>query len=461
MTEREQPPIQPEKEARTPEIEVPAEVLDTIREVSREFGPQMIELRRQIHENPELGFQEHKTAKRVVEQLRSMGIEEIDEGIGGTGVVAYIRGSKEGGPLVALRADMDALPVKEASGVEFASKKEGAMHACGHDAHTAGLVGAAKILTQLREQGQLSGDVLLIFQPNEERATNARSGAVAIIKHLEKKGEWSKVRLVHAAHVYSELPVGTAMVREGLMLAGSSRYDWKIKAPGGHGMDVHGQPTPNLMAVRAVGELDRKYNPQEPQSGPNEIVFNPTDLESEEPHRRYNITGRHVDIRGTLRVLSADDPKAKRRGFMEDARQAIARAIEPWQDLGAEAELHFIPGTPPVVHRHPEQVQLAEQAARDVIGQDTQFDRQPVPGGEDFAFYLEKFRGREVPGSFIMIGAANPDEDIPFVQHHNSKFKIDESVIPRCAAILAEMAVLSIKHEQWVGEDDHPRPHNS
>ncbi|MBU0707349.1 amidohydrolase [Patescibacteria group bacterium] len=445
MSSPEQPGFETEITVSSHELE--PEVLETIHETAREFEPRMIEVRRQIHENPELGFQEHETAKLVVEQLKEMGIaeEDIETEIGGTGVVARIRGLKEGGPVVALRADMDALPVEEDSGVEFASKKEGVMHACGHDAHTASLVGSAKILTALRERGRLDGDVLLLFQPNEERATIERAGSVQIIKHLEENGLWSQIEAIHAVHVHPTLPLDTIRLREGLQMAGSSRFHWKIKGPGGHGMDVHSQPNPNLMATEAIHELHRKYNPQEPQDEPNEIVFNPTDLESEEPHGRFNVTGKHVDVRGTLRVLSDEQPTEKRRGFISAARDAVDRAIEPWREAGAEAELHFIPGTPPVVHRHPEQVRNAEQAAQDVIGEGLQIDRSTLPGGEDFAFYLRKFRGHEIPGSFVMLGASNPEAGIPVTRHHAKDFLIDERVIKQGAELLAEMALLSIK----------------
>lgn len=409
-----------------------------IKEQAEKISSKLIEIRRTIHENPELGFQEFNTARLVEQKLKDLGLE-VESGIAGTGVTGYLRGT-EPGKLVAIRADMDALPIsgQEKSGDDFASTKEGVMHSCGHDAHTAAVLGTAEILKNLKDQNGQKGDVLFIFQPNEERAVEKRSGAVAMIKYLSKRGAWEKVDAVLAFHTIASLPLGTVRLKNGLMLAGSSRFDLKVTGPGGHGARVHEVPNPVIMGSKIVAGIADKFGHTKPSKTPNEVVVNPTFITGDT--QSYNVIGKEEKIGGTIRVLSEQDVAKIRQGIVESIKEIANEAVNPWSERGANYEFGFNPGTRPGVHRDSSLVKLAEDVCKDVIGSEAQFNRDVSPAGDDFTFYLEKFRGKQIPGIYFFLGSANPEKGIPACQHHQPNFRIDESVIPQASAILAEMS---------------------
>ena len=412
--------------------------LDFIKEKSQEIAPEFIEIRRKIHQNPELGFQEFKTAELVAGKLREIGLDEIQTEIGGTGVIGILKGKKEG-KTIALRADMDALSIEEDPNSEFASKNPGKMHACGHDAHTSALLGTAEILKELRDKKGLDGDVIFIFQPNEEKTENPHSGSIAIIKHLYKKDIWQKVDAVFACHVQGGSPVGTVRLKKGLMLASSSRLDFEIITPGGHAARVHEVANPVAISSHIISQTDREFNPQKPQEEANKIIVNDTFIESEEPHT-YNVVPKSTRAGGTIRISEEDNYKLTRKRVLNRIKQIIEEKVAPWRDKGASYKLKFILGTRPVVHRDARLVDEAEEVCKDVLGEKTQFIRKDLAAGEDFSFYLEGFRGKQIPGIMLFVGATNPEKGIPLCAHHNKKFKIDESVITQMSALMAEMA---------------------
>lgn len=407
-----------------------------IREQVERITPDLVEIRRQIHRRPELGFQELETSQLVKKELEELGLE-VDSEIAGTGVIGYLKGTEEG-KTVAIRADMDALPVSEESGVDFSSTRDGVMHCCGHDSHTAAVLGAAEVLKQLKEQRGQKGDVIFIFQPNEERSVDKRSGAVAMIRHLAKKGIWEKIDTVLAFHAISYLPIGTVRLKNGLMLAGSSRFDLKVTGPGGHGARVHEVPNPAILGSEIVTGIAQKFGHTKPGEI-QDMVVNPTFITGDNKES-HNVIGRTQDIGGTVRVSSEENQRSIRQNIIRTIHAIAGEAIDPWTEHGAQYEFGFHPGTRPGIHRDPDLVRLAETVCRDIIGENVEFNRDVSPSGDDFTFYLEEFKGKQIPGIYFFLGAANSKKGIAPNQPHQPTYRIDEDVIPQATAILSGMS---------------------
>jgi len=405
-----------------------------IKSESLEMGRELIEIRERIHKNPELGFQEFQTAKIISNALRKIGIE-VEEGVGGTGVVGVLKGS-ELGPLVAIRSDMDALPIKE-SPSDRSSEIDGVMHACGHDAHIAATIGVARVLTEVKNNQGQKGDVLFIFQPNEERIVNKKSGAIAVIKHLINTGRWNDIDAIYSHHVDASMPRGTVRMKKGLVLAGSSRFNVKITSPGGHVASVDNIPNPVILGSGAITKIGNQYGGNIPNSSKNGVVVNPTYFESGEVSK-HNIISKESSFGGSIRIMDVKngDYKKTRSEINNSIRKIIDEVIDPWQDEHAEGVVKFEPGSRPVIHRNEEMVEDAKETCREIIP-DVKFREDAIPAGEDFSFYIEPIKGRTIPGIYFGIGAANPEKGIPLNQHHNPNFNIDEDVIPEATAILS------------------------
>lgn len=426
--------------------------LDFILEKSREISSRIINLRNELHENPELGGEEIETTKRIRRELEKLGAEIMGEivpvikdgrEIGKTGLIAKIKGSKEG-PTIALRADIDALPIQEDRDNPHCSRKEGIMHACGHDVHTAALIGAAEILSSLAREGKLEGNVVLIFQPSEERTVDKQSGAVKVIRFLERKGLRKEIDAIFGLHVAAGLERGTIRLKEGPQNASSGDFEVVMKAPGGHIMESYKLPNINSLLAKIIARLNKEFEPQRPEEKPRDIL-----VSSASTHFvgkvGYNILAREGGAQWVLRILHADY-KEKRKEILEKIKEAVSKETEPWLKSGLEVEFKFNPGYRPLIHRHPEILKIARKSAQDVIGSSFKLNEQASLGGEDFSFYLEEFRGKEIPGAFLMVGGANPEKGIPFSSHHHPKFKIDEEVIPEMAAIYARLVTETIRY---------------
>lgn len=380
---------------------------------ARDLGPEMVSLRRDLHRHPELAFREHRTAARVADALRGFGWQ-VRTGVGRTGVVAELGTGR--GPRVALRADMDALPIQEENDLSYASSVAGVMHACGHDAHTAALVGAAHLLAADHAAGRLPpGRIRLLFQPSEESMDGeGLSGASRMLE----EGALEEVDAVVGLHVWGHLPAGMLLFREGPLMAGADEVQVEVRGRSSHaarpheGVDAVLLAAQGIMAAQAV--VSRGLSPME--SG---VVG----LGTIEGGTAGNVVADRVRILGTLRYFD--------EGVRGRLREGIRRSFEIARTLGGEARVEFRDGYPPVVN-DPRITRLVREAAVVVGGVEAVGEAEPLMAAEDFAFL-----SRAAPGTFFFLGAALPGGR----EHHHPLFDLDESVLPLGAAVMAAGAI--------------------
>ena len=377
---------------------------------AQSIADQIVCWRRHIHQHPELSFQEFETARFVARELRGMGIA-VQTGVGKTGVVGRI-GS--GPPVVALRADMDALPVQEETGLPFASSVPGVMHACGHDAHVACLLGAARLLAETPPE---RGEVRLLFQPSEEGPDEEQlSGA----ERMVEDGAMQGVDAVLGLHIWSEVPAGQVGISPGPQMAAAGRFGARIHGRGGHGALPHHTVDPIVLTAQAILALQtivsRRIDPLEP------VVVTVGSIHG---GNRDNIIPEHVDILGTLRSL--------RRETFEQLKGEVIRALDIVRALGGDVEVWFSKHYQ-VTWNDPELTKLVGQVAVDLLGADAVKPAVPVMGGEDFSVLA-----RDVPGCYLRLGGGFPGG--PLRNHHDANFDIDESALPIGTALLAESAL--------------------
>lgn len=387
----------------------------------------IVSLRRAIHADPELGLMTPRTRDRIREALADLPLD-WREGPSTTGLVAVLKG--EAAPAagqsrrrVLLRADTDALPMPEETGLPFASQVPGAMHACGHDAHVAMLAGAARILADRR--AQLAGEVLLMFQPGEEGHHGARfmledglvDGSVA-----GQGGQWPDAAF--ALHVMPNSPHGLVAGRAGALLASADQLDITVQGAGGHASMPHQTLDPVPVACEIVTALQtlatRQFNAHDP------VVITIARIEAGTTH---NVIPDRATMKGTLRSLSPDH-----RARLREAVTRLATCIAAAHGLSAEVTV--TPGFP-VTLCDPRAVDLGEAVAHDLFGPD-HFQRlaAPIMGAEDFAYVLER-----VPGAMFFLGMAREGADW---EHccgiHSTRMMLDETVMPRGSALLAGLA---------------------
>ena len=366
-----------------------------------ELLPEITEWRRDIHENPEILFETHRTSALVAEKLREFGCDEIVTGIGRTGVVGVIKGkSDSSGKVIGLRADMDALPMNEETGLPYASKTPDAMHACGHDGHTAMLLGAAKYLSETRN---FDGTVVVIFQPAEEGGGGG--------KEMCDDGmmdRWN-IQEVYGMHNWPGKPVGSFAIRSGAFFAATDIFEITVKGRGGHGAKPQETIDPTVTAAQVVTMLQtiasRNADPVE------NIVVSVTSIESSS--KAFNVIPQSVHLKGTVRTMSPE-----MRDLAETRLTAIAEQVSA--AMGGSADVRYQRNYPVMVN-HPEQTEFAAEVARAVSGD---CDEAPlVMGGEDFAFMLE-----ERPGAYILVG----NGDTAAVHHPEYNFT-DEAIPAGCS----------------------------
>lgn len=378
------------------------------------IAPEIIRLRREIHAHPELAFQEVRTAQLVAETLREIGGIDIRTGVGKTGVVGQL-GTGDG-PTIGIRADMDALPINEATGLPFASQNPGVMHACGHDAHTAILLGVAHLLKQEFAAGNLRGNVRFLFQPAEEAQDDeGLSGAPRMIND----GALDGVDHVIALHVDSGLPVGKITIREGASSAAVDTFRGWITGSGGHGAYPHLGTDPLWMLLPVMqalhGIVARRINPMHPAVVSLGVVRGGT---------ASNVIPAEVYLEGTLRSF---DPQVREQLLAEVERAfAVARAV------GGDYRLEIERGYPAGYNDARVSAWISETIT-DLIGADAIDRSRTGMGAEDFAYMTQK-----APGAMFMLGAAI--DDGVSRGHHTPIFDIDERALPIGAAILAETA---------------------
>lgn len=371
--------------------------------------------RREIHRHPELTFTEHRTAGMVNSVLTGIGIETETE-VAKTGVVGHIKGGK--GPTVGLRADMDALPIQEINGSEFDSTRPGIMHACGHDSHTAMLLGAATILKGLADENRLPGTIRLLFQPSEEAQDDeGKSGGMRMVEEGALKG----LDAVFGLHVDSKLDVGTVGTRSGPMLAAADEFELTIRGSGGHAAAPHFTVDPialSGLAINAIHQVvSRRINPLE--SGVITIGSIHGGIAS-------NVIPETVTMTGTIRSYTPE--------IRKQLHEELQKAVNVVEAMGGKAELTIHFGYPPTVN-NPEATEVMFAATRSLLGEDNVKQADMVMGAEDFSYMAQA-----APGCFLRIGVKNPTWDRQYPVHR-ADFRMDEDALPVGAAALAAAAL--------------------
>lgn len=379
----------------------------------QELEPDLVAWRRHLHANPELSFEERETADFVVARLVSFGLKP--ERVAGTGVVARLSGNGFG-PVIAVRADLDALPITEQSGADYASRNPGVMHACGHDAHTAILLGVARTLSLMSESWP--GEVRLIFQPAEEKLPG---GAQAMIAAGAVEG----VATIFGLHVWSDLPVGKAGLCDGPAMAAADEFQIIVRGKGGHASQPHQGVDAVVVAAQLVLNLQtivsRRVDPRRPAVISVGMV---------KAGYAFNVLAPEAVLTGTTRAFDAATRETLRREIGTVVRYTCVMA-------GAEGEVDFFGAYPPVIN-HPDATATLRAAAERVLGAGAVVRYEPVMGGEDFAYFVER-----IPGSYIFLGAANPERGMDH-PHHHPRFDIDERVLPLGVAILCEAVLAGV-----------------
>lgn len=373
----------------------------------------MIKTRRIIHQNPELSYHEDATAALVAERLESMGIKATSR-VGGTGVVGLLKGGKKG-RVVALRADMDALPVQEMTGEEFSSKVKGVMHACGHDAHVAMLLGAARLLAEHRDQ--LPGTVKFLFQPAEEHG--GRGGAKPMIEDGAMRDP--KVDYVFGLHISEGFRSGVLGVRPGAFMAAPDAFTIRVLGRGGHGSAPHETVDPIYVAAHVIlslqGVSGRMIDPVRP------FVISVGSIEA---GTKDNIIPDEALLRGTIRTLD-EVTRKKAKAKVREVTTAVCRAF------GARAEVQFMKDAYPITYNDVRTTRQVAKLLASIPGAKVKAS-QPILGGEDFSRFLEK-----APGTFYFLGTRNPSKGCVH-PNHSSRFRVDEEVLKLGAASLALLA---------------------
>ena len=380
---------------------------------AKEIENVVVDWRRHFHSHPELSFDEVETSKFIAKTLTEMGCENVEIGTFGhpTGVIADIKGGKSG-HCVALRADIDALPVTEETGLAFASQNAGVMHACGHDGHMAMLLGAAKMLCEVRDQ--LPGTVRLIFQPSEESAL-VKQGARAVV---EDGKALAGVEAIFGVHLWSPLEDGVLGYRPGPMMACSDSWTLNIHGKGGHGASPHETHDPVVAAGQIICALQtfvsRELNPLK-----NAVIS----VGIMKAGGAFNVIPGEVELTGTARSF---EPQ-----ISQDCETFIKRMGD---NIGAAfrctADLDYARNLPPTVNT-PEMALMGAEIGKKVFGESCVREIEPTMGGEDFSFYLEK-----VPGAFFFIGVGDESKGTKW-PHHHCRFTIDEAQLCKGSAFEA------------------------
>lgn len=379
-------------------------------ERARAITQQIITWRRHIHQHPELSFQEVETARFVAQSLAGMGLT-VQAGVGKTGVIGRL-GS--GSPVIALRADMDALPICEETGLPFASQNPGVMHACGHDAHVACLLGAARLLADMPPT---QGQVVFLFQPSEETVDDQQmSGAMLMVQDGAMEG----VQAVIGMHIWPDVPCGCVALSAGPQMASAGKFEARIIGRGGHGASPHRTIDPIVLSAQAILALQtiisRRLDPLESGVVTIGAIHGGT---------RDNVIPDMVELMGTLRALSDS--------VYEQIKGEIAQTLRVVELLGGHVEVEFS-GAYPVVSNDAQLTDFVRQIAIHIVGAEAVLPARPVMGGEDFSILAQ-----HAPGCYVRLGGQFPGQ--PARNGHSATFDIDENALPLGAALLAQTAL--------------------
>lgn len=391
---------------------------EKIKSLAKAYKEEVIQTRRHLHANPELSFHEYKTAAFVKERLLEIGVTKI-ESKADTGWAALIEGRNPGKNTLALRADMDALPIIEANNVSYKSQNPGVMHACGHDAHTASLLGAAKILNEIKDQ--FEGTIKLIFQPGEEVAPG---GASLMIR--DKVLENPAPSGIIGQHVMPLIPVGKVGFRPGIYMASADELYITVKGKGGHGAMPETLIDPVLISAHLIVALQQVVSRAASPKIPSVLSFGRV-----EALGATNVIPNEVKIQGTFRTL--DEPW---RAKAHEKMLQIAHGIV--EGMGGELDFEIRKGYP-FLKNEPEMTARAKQAAQDYLGEENVLDLDIWMAAEDFAFYSQI-----VDGCFYRLGTRNEEKGI-VSGVHTPTFDIDEDALEIGAGLMAWLAVSELQ----------------
>jgi amidohydrolase len=389
-------------------------LLDKIRGLSLQQAKEVIGWRRHLHANPELSYKEFNTARLVADQLKNFGLRPT-EGVAGTGVVVLIEGKNPSKKTVALRADMDALPIQELSNIEYKSKNAGVMHACGHDVHTSSLLGTAKILSEIKNE--FEGTVKLIFQPGEEKNPGGASMMIA-----EGVLENPKPSAIIGQHVMPLVPVGKVGFREGMYMASSDEIYLRVIGKGGHGAAPELTVDPVVIASHIILGLQQIISRNASPKQPTVLTFGKIMAEG-----ATNIIPDEVKISGTFRALNE---KWREEGLQKIKKMAEGIA----ESMGATCEVKISRGYP-YLENDPELTRRIRNAAEEYLGKENVVDIELTLGSEDFAYY-----SHQVPASFYRLGTRNESKGISSYVH-TPTFDIDEEALSISTGLMAWMTV--------------------
>lgn len=394
-----------------------------IRDAAAALQPELVELRHRLHQQPELGLDLPQTQAMVVSALDGLGLE-ITLGKELSSVTAVLRGSKRG-KAVLLRADMDALPVTEDTGLDFSSTIDGAMHACGHDLHTTMLVGAARLLTKHRDQ--LEGDVVFMFQPGEE----GFDGAGLMIKEGILDAAGVRVSSAYGMHVSSSMiPCGVFTTRPGTMMASADELYVTVRGAGGHASSPHNARDPIIVAAQMVGDLQtlvtRRFD-----------IFDPVVITVGSFHAgtKANIIPSEAKFEATIRTFSL----TAREKILRESKLLCEKIADAY---GLEAQAAVVEGYPPTINNE-EHAGFVAETAREVFGTQKYLPMpSPIAGAEDFSRVIE-----QVPGSYMFLGACTTDDYTNAATNHSPLATFDDSVLQLGARMHAELAIRALRRK--------------
>ncbi|MTI60480.1 MAG: amidohydrolase [Firmicutes bacterium] len=367
----------------------------------KEIEKEIVSIRRDIHAHPELGFEEVRTAALVADYLENLGLK-VEKNIAKTGVLGILKGTDKG-PVIAFRADMDALPVDEKNESPYMSKEIGKMHACGHDAHVAILLAVAAVLAEIKEE--IQGQIKFIFQPAEEGPGGARP--------MIEEGvlEDPAVDVILGLHVWSDLEAGSIGIKKGPLFASIDEVDFIIKGESSHGASPHQGVDAIVIAANIINALQTVISRNISPLSPGVITIGRI-----EGGYRRNIIAEEVSLEATVRCLTPENRK-----FIEEKIRKISTGI--CDSLGGSLEIDYRNDYSPLVNNDAV-TEIVENKAQEIVGIEKTISlTEPTMGGEDFAFFLER-----IPGCFFLLGASNKEKGITAPQH-SPYFDIDEDIL--------------------------------